>query len=234
MIFKRLIIKELKMKKIINRIKEQQKQNFEYTLFGSVPIIIQDKLTNNIDMRELIAAVETLLPFPPKDMIKNIYVGDYAIFNDRKVNALYHQNNLYISNDQDDMLDLLDDIIHEYSHALEQIYGDQIYSDKEIEDEFLLKRHKLESTLKHQGFDISKYDFYDVKYNGAFDMFLLNVVGYEKFDKLTNYGLFITPYAATSLREYFATGFEEYILGDHRDLQTISPSLIKKIKKLLN
>jgi hypothetical protein len=47
-------------------------------------------------------------------------------------------------------------------------------------------------------------------------------------------GVFITPYAATSLREYFATGFTEFYLhpDDHEFLKKISPELYKKINSL--
>ena len=37
---------------------------------------------------------------------------------------------------QDDELDLFDDIVHETSHAVETVYGYQIYGDKKIEEEF--------------------------------------------------------------------------------------------------
>jgi hypothetical protein len=39
-------------------------------------------------------------------------------------------------------------------------------------------------------------------------------------------GLFITPYAATSLREYFATGYVEYLMGDRSYMQKVSPDTL--------
>jgi hypothetical protein len=47
-------------------------------------------------------------------------------------------------------------------------------------------------------------------------------------------GLFVSAYACTSLREYFANGFEEFYLGDRNYLNTISPKLYSKIKNLHN
>ena len=65
-----------------------------------------------------------------------------------------------------------------------------------------------------------------------FDDFLLNKIGYDKLSILMQ-GLFISPYAATSLREYFATGFTEFFMQpDHRLLRTVSPVLYKKLIKL--
>ena len=45
-------------------------------------------------------------------------------------------------------------------------------------------------------------------------------------------GLFISPYAATSLREYFATGFEAYYMGKKDQLDKISPVLYDTIDKI--
>ena len=64
-------------------------------------------------------------------------------------------------------------------------------------------------------------------------MFLYADVGYPLLTSLTM-GLFISPYAATSLREYFARGFEEYYIGDRKYLTNISPVLYNKIEYLDN
>ena len=127
---------------------------------------------------------------------------------------------------------MLDDIVHEYSHALEEKYATEIYFDGAIKNEFLTKRKKLKTILQANQYDISGYNFEETKYDLKLDKLLLNVVGYEKFENLTNHGLFINPYAATSLREYFATGFEEYTLGDHQELEVISPNLYNKLKEI--
>ena len=215
------------MNKLVKRLKEQQ--NVEYLLFNSIPLVIKDKLNNNVDIEELIASIENTLPSSFKNLINSIIILDDPMFSERNINALYHDKILYISNNQDDSNDILDDIVHEYSHALEEEYNEVIYSDNSIKNEFLMKRQVLERTLRHHNFDMSQYDFKEINYNEKLDNLFLNVVGYEKFQSLTNYGLFLNPYAATSLREYFATGFEEYMLGDHKELETISPKLYKKI-----
>ena len=64
-------------------------------------------------------------------------------------------------------------------------------------------------------------------------MFLYEDVGYEKLTFLTM-GLFVSPYAITSLREYFARGLEEYYLGDRKYLTNVSPSVYNKIEYLDN
>ena len=59
--------------------------------------------------------------------------------------------------------------------------------------------------------------------------FLHQKVGYDKLSSVIQ-GLFISPYAATSLREYFATGFTDFYMdSDHKYLKTVSPqSYMKK------
>ena len=46
--------------------------------------------------------------------------------------------------------------------------------------------------------------------------------------------LFYSPYAITSLREYWANGFENYLLGDKYALKDLSPILYKKIDTILD
>jgi hypothetical protein len=217
--------------KLVKRLKEQQ--NIEYLLFNSIPIIIKDKLSNNIDIKNLINSIENALPYSFRKLINSIIILDDPTFSQRKINAFYYNSSLYISNNQDNENDILDDIVHEYSHALEEKFEEEIYFDGSIKDEFISKRNQLERILRTSGYDTEKYNFKEINYNKSLDSLLLSVVGYEKFQNLTNHRLFINPYAATSLREYFATGFEEYILGDHKELQVISPRLYKKLHSIM-
>jgi len=65
-----------------------------------------------------------------------------------------------------------------------------------------------------------------------FDMFLYKEVGYPLLSSVVA-SLFYSPYAATSLREYFANGFESFFMNkDIGRLKNISPTLYKKISKL--
>ena len=97
------------MKKLLNKIKKQQK--VEYILFNSIPIIIKDRLTNNIDLEKLIHSIETLVPRPPPDLIKKISIENNPAFEKRKINALYNNGTLYLSNNQDNLNDMYIDEI---------------------------------------------------------------------------------------------------------------------------
>ena len=60
-------------------------------------------------------------------------------------------------------------------------------------------------------------------------------IGYDKITTLTAW-VFINPYAPTSLREYYATGFTEFFVNPdgHSFLQKVSPELYKKLVLLQN
>jgi Mlc titration factor MtfA (ptsG expression regulator) len=47
-------------------------------------------------------------------------------------------------------------------------------------------------------------------------------------------GLFVSPYGATSIQEYFANGFEKYFLDSPQKVRDISPVLYSKIEEIVN
>ena len=53
--------------------------------------------------------------------------------------AMYENSSIFVTNVQDNEQDMLDDIVHEISHSVEETDGDIIYSDGSIEQEFLEK-----------------------------------------------------------------------------------------------
>ena len=202
-----------------------------YTSTG-IHVYIKDPLTNGIDMEEIVSVVENRIPKKFLAEVEMMIVGDLEEFEDRKINAMYKDGCLYITNEQDDADDLIDDIIHEIAHSLEEPFGLEIYGDKKLSSEFLNKRGQLRSILWQHDFKTQLNFFMNIEYDIEFDDFLLNKVGYDKLSILMQ-GLFMSPYAATSLREYFATGFTDFFMEpDHRLLKSISPILYKKIEKL--
>ena len=75
--------------------------------------------------------------------------------------------------------------------------------------------------------------FVDTEYNQEFDELLYKKIGYQKLDGYAA-GLFISSYAATSLREYFATAFAEYFTSsNHNFLRKVSPLVYKKINSII-
>ena len=221
-----------------NYLQKRQKQLMEqqsdfYTSTG-LHVFFKDPV-ENVDVEKVISKVETNLPSNLLSEIEMIIFGWFDEFEERSINAFYDGGTLYISNIQDDAMDMYDDLIHEVSHSLEEPHGYFLYGDKKIENEFLIKRRYLHDIVWKMGHKIPLAVFLDPEYNQEFDMFLYEKIGYDKLSTVTA-GIFITPYAATSLREYFATGFTEFYLhpDEHGFLQKVSPELYKKLVLLQN
>jgi hypothetical protein len=219
---------------LIDYIQQSQKRIIEavssfYTPSG-IHVYFKEPLVNDdVDVERVINKVEERIPSHLLSEVEMVIVGWFDEFEERKLNAFYENGTLYISNIQDDEDDMYDDIIHEIAHSLESALGYEIYSDQKVKDEFLRKREYLHDILWAQGFKAPLSIFKDTEYNEEFDMLLYQKIGYYKLSDLMM-GLFITPYAATSLREYYATGFSEFYLNsEHNFFRKVSPELYKKL-----
>ena len=209
----------------------EQRINF-YTPTG-IHVYVDSPMSNgDIDLEELVAKVESTIPAHLLSEVEMIIVGWFDEFEERKINAFYKDGTLHISNIQDDMGDMYDAVIHEIAHSLEVPYGYEIYGDKEVEKEFLRKRRYLHDVLWKMGYKIPLSVFMDPEYNKDLDMFLYEKIGYNKLSQIVQ-GIFISAYAPTSLREYFATGFTDFYLdSNHKFLKKVSPALYKKLSLL--
>jgi hypothetical protein len=116
---------------------------------------------------------------------------------------------------------------------LEKPYHDLIYGDGALEKEFLNKRESFERFVNIYFPETQKYSFKNAEYNKEFDELLYKRIGYDRLRGFTD-ALFVSPYAATSLREYFATGMENYIEGNRENLDRLCPILYNKIKSLFS
>ena len=212
----------------------QNKNNeIKHYVFRGIEILIKDELPKNISFKSVL---EELVAIVPSSFLKNIdaiYVGQFEHLKKRNIQAVYMNSSIFVTNEQISNDDLLADLVHEVAHALEEQRGLEIYSDNQIEKEFLYKRKKLWNLLKDNGFSIDLKYFLETEYNLEFDEFLYSTVGYPLLTTLT-VNLFFSPYAATSLREYFANGFEAFFYDEELSrLSSVSPKLFSKIESLL-
>jgi len=217
------------MKKYIK--KSQNKPKIENYLFNRIIVFEKSKLPDHVPVSQVINVLQSKVP---KHLFRNIdyiFIGHDPEFEKRKINAFYRDSAIYTTHEQDDLLDIIDDIIHELAHSLEEIYSSEIYADQKLENEFLRKRQRLFNNLKFDGESVQMSDFADSEYSWKFDKFLMDEIGYDKLE-INCHNIFLSPYAVTSLREYYAVGFEEYFLGDKKDLHRLCPELYKKIKIL--
>jgi len=210
--------------------KNQQANNQDfYTSRGLHVYFKDDVIGTDLDIEKIVGKIEASIPHHLLEEVDMIIFGHFDEFKERDINAFYDSGALYISNVQYDAEDLYNNIIHEISHSLESAYGYQIYSDEKIKDEFLRKRKYLHDILWKSGFKAPESTFMNVEYDQEFDMFLYEDVGYDNLSKLLQ-GIFISPYAATSLSEYFATGFADfYLYPNNNTLKSVSPQLYKKL-----
>ena len=217
-------------------VSESNKKNRkEYKVFNSIDMFIKDKLPQNIDIKYVISKVEEKVPSHVVEGIDCFYVGLFKEFERRNINAMYKDGSVYITSEQDDNDDMVDDIIHEIAHAAEDIYAQQIYSDNRIQREFLGKRTRLRDTLaQYELVPLERYaDFQQIEYLKEFDDYLYNEIGEERLVHFCD-GLFVRPYASTGIREYFATAFEEFLLGEPHYLRTLSPVAYEKVIMVCN
>ncbi len=218
---------------LINHLMEKQKQlqskNTDFYTATGIHVYFKDPPTSDVDVEGVVAKVESQLPMHLLEEIEMIIVGWFDEFEERNINAFYDSGTVYVSNLQDDDNDLYDDLIHEIAHSVESPHGYYLYGDEKVKKEFLAKRSRLHDILWNMGYKAPKSFFREVEFNQEFDDFLYKKIGYDKLSQILQ-GLFISAYAATSLREYFATAFTEYYMdSNHNFLKSVSPAVYDKI-----
>ncbi len=209
----------------------------EWSVFRKTPITVINNFNSNIEITNIISYIENILK--NKKYISNveeIFIGSFSELNNRKIQAMYKDGVIYVSNSENNPSITEEiigkDIIHEIGHSLEDKYGLEIYGDHLIENEFLGKRKRLYDLLSYEGINIPKELFlYNLEYSIELDNILYNEIGYNKLNNLIM-GLFLSPYCVTSISEYFSNGFEEYKTGDLNFLKSLSPILYKKLNLL--
>ncbi len=206
----------------------------EQTVFGNVSVIQQEQLPENININNILKKLQICIPDHFVQNLDGIYIGTYDFLLKRDLNALYKDGAIYVLPEQDDEADVFDDIVHEIAHCVEETYGSDIYEDGSIEEEFARKRQRLFDILRAYGYnEASETDFSNLDFSPKFDEYLYLMVGYPTLMQLTP-NLFVSPYGATSLREYFANCFEEYFARRRYDnVRKVSPAVFDKIEILL-
>jgi len=208
-------------------------QRREYLLYGRINVLIKDHpISEEVDIPSALQEIEDKIPEPYFHNVDAIYIGEFPELTQRDVMSAYLDGAVYTLNTHEENEDLVRNIVHEMAHSIEQGSHAEIYHDGSVENEFLGKRKKLGSLLpvdKEGAFDVSK--LMNPDYDKEVDEYLWFQVGYPTLLTLS-IGLFVTPYSATSLREYFAEGLEQFFIGDRESLATISPVLYTKIKQI--
>ena len=194
---------------------------------GGVDVFVKDPVTQGVDLGIVFDYIMARVPFYLTRDVDVIYIGTFPEMVERDINAFYEDGAIYVSNEQDDEMDIIDDIIHELSHAVEQKNGESIYGDSNLEREFRAKRQRLESLLK-QKYEVPADFSITLDYDKNIDMFLYETVGYDALNQIC-VNIFPSAYACTSISEYWAKGFEEIFIGDRALIRKQCPILYNKL-----
>jgi len=201
----------------------------EYYIYH-VPVFVIDDTQPVVDIPTFCEEVESYVPARLMSNIEVVYIGNFKELENR--NAAFSNGGIYMTCTEPTTFDMVENFVHEVAHSLEALHGLELYS-KDLRDEFLGKRNRLYHILSSEGYHINPLLYSFTEYNKKFDNFLANEVGYPTLLTLTM-GLFVSPYGATSLQEYFANGFEKYFLDNPRTVRDTSPVLYKKIEEIIN
>lgn len=180
----------------------------EYHLAGECVIYLLDGLPEHLSISNIVDQIKKCIPENLLYGLDAIYIGNYKELAERDVESVYYAGAIYIKPSQKSDEDLVSDIVHEIAHSIEENFS-HMFSLSSIQSEFTKKRKTLYDILNNNGHKLDKKLFLDLNYSEELDNVLYKEVGYNKINMLAN-NLFISPYAATSLREYFANGFENY------------------------
>lgn len=227
------------MDKYLDYLKNSFYRNYDNPVgeikIGEILVYIKDPLPKNIDARGCINFALSRMPRQVMGEIDRIMIGQFPFLTTRKVDAIYDDGIIYITNNHVSEMDFLTDLVHEIGHSFEEKNKIFLYDDQKIKSEFLSKRKKLFELLESNKliyYPIGKEHFENCSYNIEFDEFLYKKIGYGKLRNFTE-GLFISPYASTSLREYFGNSFETFFTNDMFLVKKISPSIYNKLVEFL-
>ena len=208
------------------------KHSFKERSLGNIQVFIKDYLPNSFDLDLVFKELKDKVPYKFLKYIDYIFIGQFQDLIKTKTQAKYLEGAIYVTNEQDTEQDMTDDLVHEVAHAVEEEEFLSIYSDGSLESEFLGKRERLFHLLDTEGLNVDYSEYKNPEYTRSFDDHLYFEIGYPYLTNIS-VNLFYSPYAITSLREYFANGFEAYYYHrDHQRLSTVSPVLFSKIEEI--
>jgi len=200
-------------------------------LVGGVKISIEQPVIDSVDVAGCFAHVLDRMPEIFKRNVRQARIGQFSFLKSREVEAIYKNGTIYLTSKHENNVSLISDLVHEIAHAFEEGNSVEIYGDELVKNEFLAKRKRLFLSLDSLGmieYPISEQDFYKTEYSKKFDKYLHETIGYEKLQTISN-GIFISPYAATCLREYFANAFENFFINDISLVKKMSPNIYNKL-----
>jgi hypothetical protein len=203
----------------------------EYYIYN-IPVFLVGDDKPRVSIPEFCTDAEEVMAQHMLANVDVVYIGNLRELNGR--NATFHDGAIYMTSAEPTVEDMMENFVHEVAHSLESSFAAEIYTPDLIE-EYKAKRKKLFHILQAQGYNPAGVHMSHTEYSPQWDRFLADIVGYPTLLNLTM-GLFASPYAATSIQEYFANGFEKYYLDVDLawTLKKVSPVLFSKIEWVAN
>ena len=130
-------------------IKRSRRIKDHFNLNG-VSVIVKDALPEDINLEFVLSYIAARVPFYLTQNIEMIYVGKFPEMEEREINAFFENDAIYVTNDQEEEMDMIEDIIHEISHAVEQYNQEFIYGSGKLQREFIAKRSRLSDLLSQK------------------------------------------------------------------------------------
>jgi len=201
--------------------------------YFDIEIFIKDKLPEEVDPDFVLKYIASVIPEHLLINIDIIYIGQFESLIKRDVRGVFEDGAIFITNEQDSEMGLIDDLIHEISHSVEYTHKDIIYGDGRLEKEFKRKREALYTFLKEKNLKPPVSLLHDINYNQEIDDYLYKDIGYPILNQIVSLSkMFIGSYSVTSIREYLASGFESYFMNDKQIVLDLCPVLYSKLKLL--
>ena len=140
-------------------------------MLNGISVLVKDKVSEGVVLEFVLNYVGARVPFYLTKNVEMIYVGMFPEMVERDIDAFYENDAIYITNEQDDEMDMIEDIVHEISHAVEQYNQEYIYGSGAFQREFVAKRKRL-SDLLSQKYEVPADFNSNFEYDRAIDEFL--------------------------------------------------------------
>ncbi len=219
------------MKKYVQQTQLESYRKFGLRIHSCVAVLISDNVIDDSIAHSIVMRIKNKIPKELLCAIERINFGLYK-FGRRGIASKYIDGTIFVHIGPETTIEkTLQAITHELSHALEFSFRQHL-SDFKLKQEFISKRRRLFDLLENEYKDIKKFNNRNLDYDGELDTYLANNIGLDKLERYT-LKMFVSPYSATCYSEYIAEGFENYLLGDHKTLRSLSPVLYKKIEEMI-
>ena len=154
-----------KVQKIIeNSIQNHNSAQREHSIFGKM-FYLQQHFYGEVEVKDVISKIEKMMPPHLFDEVDMIIVDDFDFLRERELEALYKDGAIYLTPFLYSDHDVVENIVHEVSHSIEERLGRLIYGDGKLRKEFQTKRDTLARHLDAHNYDTSGLDFQDVEYD---------------------------------------------------------------------